>query len=230
MEMIIPADKRGTSRISWLDSKHTFSFANHYDPHAMGYGPLRDINHDVIAPASGFDMHFHRDMEILTVILRGSLAHTDSMGHRQTIGPGEVQHFSAGSGIMHAEVNPSTDSETELLQIWIKPRARGISPSYDQRKFAFIENGFTLVASETGENESLHIQQNARVYMARYADATDDVLPVSSGSHVWIHVISGAITIEEKTLTPGDGAGFVAKDGNTFHANPSSSFILFDMP
>jgi hypothetical protein len=190
-----PAGGRFHSQNSWLDSWHSFSFANHYDPQWCGFGPLRVINEDRIQAGNGFGMHPHADMEIITVMLAGELHHRDSMGHSEALRCGEVQRMSAGSGIVHSETNPSA-APCHLLQIWIEPSARGLSPSYTQKPFK-LERGWTLLIDPQGHAEALAINRPVRLWRAS-ADAGQGLgCSVAPDAKGWIQMIAGEITVNE---------------------------------
>ncbi|WP_338442106.1 pirin family protein [Synechococcus elongatus IITB4] len=206
-----PAADRFHSQIEWLDSWHSFSFGSHYDPAWMGFGPLRVINDDTIAAGKGFGMHPHRDMEIVTVMVEGELTHQDSMGNREVLRAGEVQRMSAGTGVVHSEVNAS-DRPCHLLQIWIEPVRLGIPPAYEQKPFAIAE-GWTPLLSPTQDQESMAIDRPIRLWRAQPAPGTTLEIPIAAKTLGWIQLIDGAVTVESdagasQTLVRGDGLGF----------------------
>lgn len=203
-----PAHERGHANHGWLDTWHTFSFADYYDPAQMGWGDLRVINEDRVAPGQGFGMHGHRDMEIITYILAGALQHKDSMGNSAVIRPGEVQRMSAGSGVRHSEFNPSPTEPVHLLQIWIKPNVTGIEPSYEQTFFAPEEKRgrLRLVASSDGREGSVTIRQDATIYATVLAPGETAVYPLALGRRAYVQVARGAVIVNGEPLNAGDGA------------------------
>ncbi|MGV8151010.1 MAG: pirin family protein [Candidatus Woesearchaeota archaeon] len=201
---IIRADSRGKTRIGWLNSRHSFSFGDYYNPERMNFGTLRVLNDDIIAAHSGFDEHPHANMEIITIMLSGELTHTDSMGHEEKLVPSEVQVMSAGSGIMHSEYNNS-NSPVHLLQIWINTKEKNITPRYDQKKFPIIKNNIMEIVS--GEkNDTLYIHQDAIISIAKYDSEKEFSYTIRAGRGVYLFVIVGEIVIEEEKLTNGDAA------------------------
>lgn len=208
MITIRPANERGHFDHGWLDTYHTFSFADYYDPKHMHFRSLRVINDDKVAPGRGFGMHPHNDMEIVTYVLDGELAHKDSMGTGSTIVPGEVQRMSAGTGVLHSEFNHSKSDEVRLLQIWIMPEKRGIEPSYEQKFFADEEklNRFRVVASRDALDGSVKINQDASIHAALLEDGKDATYTLGKGRYAWIQVARGSVTLNGKTLNQGDGA------------------------
>jgi redox-sensitive bicupin YhaK (pirin superfamily) len=200
------SSERGFADHGWLKSHHSFSFADYHDPQHMGFGPLRVINEDRVAPGSGFGTHGHRDMEILSYVLEGALGHQDSMGNGSTIVPGDVQRMSAGRGVMHSEYNHAADAVTHFLQIWIEPSARGIAPSYEQKHFpAEAKRGrLCLIASPDGFQGSVKIHQDARVYAGVFDGAETARLALASGRLAYVHVARGSITVNGSRLAAGD--------------------------
>ena len=184
---------RGHANHGWLDTYHTFSFADYYDPAYMGFRALRVINEDRVQPGQGFGMHGHRDMEIVTYVLEGALEHRDSMGNGSVLRPGEFQRMSAGTGIRHSEFNPSATDLVHLYQIWLLPKQNGLNPSYEQRQFSDDEKQgtFRLVASPTGRDGSLTIQQDASVYLAKLETAQQIEQRLTPGRHAWLQVLRG---------------------------------------
>jgi quercetin 2,3-dioxygenase len=198
------SNERGRANFGWLDSKHTFSFGNYYDERHMGYSALRVINDDRVKPGAGFDTHGHRDMEIISYVLDGEIAHKDSEGNVATLPAGEFQLMSAGRGIRHSEFNPSLTKGLHFLQIWIQPNVYGQEPGYQQKAFG-QNQGLTLTISPNGEDGSLVIKQDTRVYQLLLAPNTQVELPTSLTRHYFVHVIEGELTIGDKTVGPGDG-------------------------
>lgn len=225
------AEDRGRTGTYWLDSRHSFSFADYVDPARMGFGPLRVINEDWVAPAAGFDTHPHRDMEILTYVLEGTLAHRDSMGNGSTIRPGEVQIMSAGTGVAHSERNPSADAPVHLLQIWLHPDRRGLAPGYAQKDFgAELDNRLRLVASPDGAEGSLVIHQDASLRAGRLTPRASLTHAVAAGRNVWVQVARGAVALNGTALHEGDGAAVEGEPALTLRAGPDGAEVLvFDM-
>jgi len=208
MMTIRKAAERGHANHGWLDSHHTFSFANYYDPAHMGFRSLRVINDDRVAAGQGFGTHPHRDMEILSYVLEGELAHRDSMGTGSVIRPGDVQRMSAGTGVAHSEYNPSEEHDVRFLQIWLLPGQRGIQPSYEQKTFSDQEKDgrFRLVASPDGRDGSLTIHTDASVHAGRFDRGQRAELALAAGRHGWIQVARGAVRVNGHELRAGDGA------------------------
>ena len=198
--------ERGFADHGWLRSFHTFSFADYYDPGHMGFGPLRVINEDRISPGTGFGTHGHRDMEIISYVLEGALAHKDSMGTGSTIVPGDVQRMSAGRGVQHSEFNDDQKGVTHFLQIWIEPSERGIQPSYEQKHFADAEKRgrLRLIASPDGAQGSVHIHQDARLYAGLFDAAERADYALASGRKAYVHVARGRVTVNGNPLEAGD--------------------------
>jgi redox-sensitive bicupin YhaK (pirin superfamily) len=231
---IRPANERGHADHGWLNSYFTFSFADYYDPKHMHFRSLRVINDDKVAPGRGFGMHPHNDMEIVTYVLEGELAHKDSMGTGATIVPGEVQRMSAGTGVLHSEFNQSKSDEVHLLQIWILPEKRGIEPSYEQKFFADEEklNRFRVVASRDARDGSVKINQDASIHATLLEEGKSATHTLDKGRHAWIQVARGSVTLNGKTLNAGDGAAIsdeqqITLTGNT--AGKRAEVLLFDL-
>jgi len=223
--------ERGHANHGWLDSWHTFSFADYHDPNHMGFSVLRVINEDFIAPGQGFPTHPHRDMEIVTWILEGALEHKDSLGTGSVIRPGEAQRMSAGTGIRHSEFNHSKSETVHLLQIWILPDRQGVSPSYEQKSIAPAEltNRLRLVASPDGQDGSVTIHQDARLYATRL-NAGEVAHTLAPGRHAWLQVARGELTLNGQTLAAGDGAGIENESRLTLAASATAEVLLFDLP
>lgn len=232
MVILRPSAERGQADHGWLLAKHSFSFANYYDPEEMGWGALRVINEDRVQPGAGFGMHGHRDMEIVTYILSGALEHKDSLGNGGVIRRGEVQRMSAGKGILHSEFNPSASEETHLLQIWIEPAQRGGSASYEQQELpaAEMRNRWRLVASPDGAEGSTTIGQDARLYATVLEAGQRLDYRLDSTRLAYVHVICGALAINGKKLSVGDGAKVAGENLLEFIAQEESEFLLFDLP
>lgn len=203
-----PAGRRGHFNHGWLDTYHTFSFASYYDPQQMGFRSLRVINEDRVAPGRGFGTHSHSDMEILTYVLEGELAHRDSMGNGSVIRPGDVQRMSAGTGIAHSEFNPSESEPVHFLQIWIIPDRRGIEPSYEQRSFPVEARRGRLraIAAGDGRDGAMKMEQDVAVYSAILEPGRSAVHDLADGRHAWVQVVRGSITLNGQVLQAGDGA------------------------
>lgn len=220
MITVRPAQERGHFDHGWLDTYHSFSFADYYDPKHMGYRVLRVINEDVVQPGQGFGSHPHNDMEILTVVLEGALEHKDSMGNGSVIRPGDVQRMSAGTGVVHSEFNPSKTEPVHLLQIWISPRSRGIRPSYEQKRFEPAP--LRLIASSDGRDGSLTIHQDADVVLTQGAAA------YRPRKHVWIQVARGSVQVNGRDLRAGDGAAIEGEQ--SIEIQGTGETVLFDLP
>src|SRR5947207_2677862 len=224
------ANERGHAEHGWLDSYHTFSFANYHDPQWMGYRSLRVINDDLVMPGMGFGRHPHRDMEILTYILSGSLAHKDSMGNGRVIRPGEVQYMAAGRGVEHSESNPSQDEAVHFLQIWVQPDQKGVTPRYAEKSLASAPTGkLHLVTSKSGRDGSIAIHQDADLWLAKL-NAGDEVRhKLASGRHAWLHVAEGEVSLNGKTLSGGDAAAVSEESALNLKAAKPAQVLLFDL-
>jgi len=223
--------ERGHANHGWLDTYHTFSFADYHDPAHMGFRALRVINEDRVAPGEGFGTHPHRDMEIITYLLDGALEHKDSMGNGSVIRPGEVQRMSAGTGVTHSEHNPSPTAPTHLLQIWIQPRVMGIVPSYEQRSF-LLDQGhpqLRVVASGDGRDQSVVVHQDVRLYAARLDPGTAVAHRFAKGRHGWLQVARGTIDANGHALQAGDGAALSDERRLTVAAQEAAEVLLFDL-
>ena len=223
--------ERGHANHGWLDSYHSFSFADYHDPRHMGYGALRVINEDRVQPGSGFGTHGHRDMEILSYVLEGSLGHKDSMGNGSTIVPGDVQRMSAGRGVRHSEFNNEESGVTHFLQIWIEPDVTGIEPSYEQKRFEAAEKRgrLRLIASADGASGSVRIHQDARVYAGLFEGAERAEQPLARGRKAYVHVARGEVSVNGQALRAGDGlktdAGPIV-----IERGRGGEVLLFDLP
>lgn len=223
-----PAAERFHSRLDWLESWHTFSFAGHIDPAWMGFGPLRVINDDTIAAGRGFGLHPHRDMEIITVMVEGQLNHRDSMGHAEVLRAGEVQRMSAGTGLMHSEMNEG-DTPCRLLQIWIEPSRVGLAPTYGQKPFA-IGSGWTPLLDPDQRAGAMAIARPVRLWRARPGAGEMLSLAIESGSLGWIQLIDGTGAADGQALQRGDGLGFAPSALETFQAGPEGAdLLLFEL-
>jgi redox-sensitive bicupin YhaK (pirin superfamily) len=224
--------ERGQGSYGWLDTRHTFSFNEYHDARHMGFRALRVMNEDWIAPGKGFGTHGHRDMEIVTYVLEGALAHKDSLGNGSVLRPGEFQRMTAGTGIEHSEFNPSETEPVHLYQIWLFPERRGLTPSYDQRAFPDEEREGKLrvVASPDGRDGSLTIRQNAEVYLATL-DAGEQVEHLlKPGRHAWVQVLRGRIQLNGIDLSTSDGAAVSEEIALGLRAVQASELMLFDLP
>lgn len=228
MIQVRKAKDRGHANHGWLDSWHTFSFADYHDPRHMGFSVLRVINEDRVTPGEGFPTHPHRDMEILTYVLEGALEHQDSLGNGSIIRPGEVQRMSAGTGIRHSEFNHSKSEPVHFLQIWILPNVQGVKPGYEQKRIE-LDGGLRLVASPDGRDGSVAIHQDARVYAARLnGDGVTHML--APGRRGWLQVARGNANINGALLHPGDGARIDNESTLRLTADGSAEVLLFDLP
>ena len=224
------SDERGHADHGWLDSRHTFSFADYYDPARMGFGPLRVINEDRVAPGQGFGRHGHRDMEILSYVLDGALEHKDSIGTGSVIRRGDVQRMSAGTGIQHSEFNSSQRDPVHFLQIWILPERTGIAPAYEQKTFAFDEPGaLTLVAARDGREGALTVHQDVDVYAGRLAAGARIEHVLREGRVAWLQVARGAVALNGSQLAAGDGAAIEKEAGLVIEPATPAEVLLFDM-
>jgi redox-sensitive bicupin YhaK (pirin superfamily) len=223
------SNERGHAEHGWLDSYHTFSFADYHDPKWMGFRDLRVINDDLVMPGMGFGMHPHRDMEIVTYILSGALEHKDSMGNGRVIRPGDVQYMSAGSGVMHSEFNPSKDEAVRLLQIWIKPDERGVKPRYAEKSFAKAPAGLHLATSKTGRDGSIAIHQDADLWVAKLNEGGAVNHKLAAGRHAWVHVAEGEVTLNGTPMSGGDAAAVSEESVLELKASKPSQVLLFDL-
>jgi redox-sensitive bicupin YhaK (pirin superfamily) len=222
---------RGFADHGWLKSWHSFSFANYYDPRHMGFRQLRVINQDIIAPLQGFPTHGHSDMEIITVVLRGTVEHKDSMGNKELVRAGEIQRMSAGTGVRHSEFNPSDKEELELLQIWIEPSVKAQPPSYEQAPFQDgSRQALRLLVAPFGEDAPVHIQQNVRILRGELAANQHLILPISSQRHGWLQMISGGLRCQELQLEAGDAMAISRANSPAVTASADgTSFLIFDL-
>jgi len=225
------ADERGHAQHGWLDSYHTFSFADYYDPQHMGFRGLRVINEDRVQPGRGFATHAHQDMEIISVILEGALAHQDSMGNGSIIRPGEVQRMSAGTGVTHSEHNPSTSELVHFLQIWILPERRGLPPSYEQKEFPLHEkrDRLRLIASRDGRDGSVTIHQDVDIYATSLAAGTAVHHALRPGRHAWVQMTSGEITLNGQRMGESDGAALTHESVIDMVASEAAEALVFDL-
>ncbi len=224
------SEDRGHANYGWLDTHHSFSFASYHDPQHVGFRSLRVINDDVVAGGGGFDTHPHRDMEIITYILAGALQHRDSMGNTAVMKKGEVQRISAGTGIEHSEHNFSPIEPVHLLQIWILPERRGLKPGYAEKSFAGAPTGtLTLVASKGGRGDSIAIDQDADLYLAKLGPGNTVTHDLKALRHSWVHVATGGATVNGQTLKAGDAVALSEEPNVTITANEVSEVLVFDL-
>ncbi|EJL6400119.1 pirin family protein [Vibrio navarrensis] len=225
------AQERGRANFGWLDSKHTFSFGSYYDPQHMGFSALRVINDDKVIPGAGFETHGHRDMEIISYVLSGTIAHKDSEGNVQTLPAGEFQLMSAGKGIYHSEFNASKADDLRFLQIWIEPNSLGGQPGYQQKDFG-REPGLTPIATPDGREGTLHIKQDATLSQLILASGESLSLAVQAGRKVYVHLVSGTLSLDSTTLQPGDGAKVVDQTVLELRSSGSETVtaLVFDLP
>ncbi len=226
-----PAAQRGRFDFGWLDTAHTFSFGHYRDPEWMGFRSLRVINEDIVAPGAGFPTHPHENMEIITIVLSGMLAHRDSTGGVATISPGEVQRMTAGSGIEHSEFNASKTEPVHLLQIWIRPAAKGGKPGYTQKMFPPDQrvNRLQLLVSPDGADGSITIGQDARLYSGVFAPGKGATLPMARERHAWVQVASGEVELNGQPLRAGDGAALSDETAITITARSEAEVLIFDL-
>ena len=226
------SQERGYADHGWLQSFHSFSFADYYDPNFMGFGPLRVINEDKVAPGMGFGTHGHKNMEIISYVLDGELAHKDSMGNVQAILPNEVQRMSAGTGVMHSEFNHSHKQTTHFLQIWIQPHTLGIEPSYEQTFFDPSEKRgkLRLIASPNGESGSVTIHSNTKVFAALIDKDESISYSLNTDRATYIHVIRGDVHINNEQFTSGDAAMIADESVITLNQGHNAEILLFDLP
>ena len=225
------SNDRGRTKLNWLDSRHTFSFGDYHNPQQMGFSYLRVINEDRVVPAAGFGTHSHRDMEIITYVLEGALAHKDSTGTSSVIRVGEVQRMSAGTGISHSEYNASQTEPVHFLQIWIIPDQTRLKPGYEQKVVSFDKNRdrWTLVASKSGREESVMVHQDVDVWAARFAQGVHATFHLKSNRHAFAQAARGAVALNRITLNAGDGAAVSQEEILEFEAIEDSELLLFDL-
>lgn len=232
MTEIRRSNERGYADHGWLKSFHTFSFADYYDPEHVQVGPLRVINEDRVAAGQGFGTHGHRDMEIISYVLDGELAHKDSMGNGSTIRPGDVQRMSAGSGVRHSEFNPSSTNPVHFLQIWIQPNAQGIEPSYEEKRFSVEEKRgrLRIIASPDQVDGSVLIHQDARVYAGLFDGAEAATLDIGPGRTLYVHVARGTVTANGNVLNGGDAVTLNDIEKLELNQGQQAEVLVFDLP
>jgi redox-sensitive bicupin YhaK (pirin superfamily) len=232
MHNIRRSDERGFADHGWLKSYHTFAFADYFDPQHVEFGPLRVINEDRITAGTGFGTHGHRDMEILSYVLEGELAHKDSMGNGSIIRPGDVQRMSAGSGVRHSEFNPSQQAGTHFLQIWIQPNVRNIAPSYEEKKFSAVEKRgrLRLIVSSDGTDGSVLIHQDAKVYAGLFDGEERAALTVAQGRRIYVHVARGSVVANGMALSTGDALKITDETSLNVEQGRGAEILVFDLP
>jgi len=225
------ASDRGHANHGWLDTNHSFSFADYYDPEHMGFRSLRVINEDRVSPGQGFGTHPHRDMEIISYVLEGALSHRDSMGTGSTIRPGDVQRMSAGTGVTHSEQNGSRTEPVHFLQIWIVPDQRGLAPSYEQKHFSDADKRgkLRLVASPDGADGSVTVHQDARLYATVLGSGEKGRLELAPGRHAWVQVVRGKLRVNDKDLAAGDGAAISDEKAVELEGGDLAEALVFDL-
>ncbi|MDR3373425.1 MAG: pirin family protein [Ancalomicrobiaceae bacterium] len=225
------SEDRGRADFGWLDSRHTFSFGHYYDPNHIGFGPLRVINDDRVAPGGGFPTHPHRDMEIISYVLEGGLEHKDSLGTGSVIHPGDVQRMSAGTGVRHSEFNASKSDPVHFLQIWILPEKDGMKPGYEQKTFSDTDkrNQLKLIGSHDGRDGSVTIHQDVDLYAALLADGASVAHEIAGGRGAWVQVAKGSVRLNDTELGEGDGVAIAASGILTLTGVGETEVLLFDM-
>jgi quercetin 2,3-dioxygenase len=225
------AEARGITKLDWLDSRHTFSFADYYDPKHMGFHQLRVINEDRVQPGQGFPPHSHRDMEIITYVVEGALEHKDSLGNGSIIRPGEVQRMSAGRGITHSEFNPSRSEPVHFLQIWILPEKVGLNPSYEQKTIdlSATRGQFGLIASRHSAQAAVKVHQDAELSVAVLENRYKLLHRLGSGRSAWLQLVRGEVALNGLTLSAGDGAAIDDERELKIEAQQNSEILLFDL-
>ena len=232
MITVRPEDERGVANFGWLDSRHTFSFGHYYDPQHMGFASLRVINEDKVIPAKGFGTHGHQDMEIISYVLEGELAHRDSMGNGSVIRPGDVQRMSAGTGVRHSEFNASDRNPVHFLQIWIMPEQRGLQPSYEEKHFdrKSRQGKFKLIGSRDGRDNSVTIHQDVDLYLASLNQSDRLSYQIKEKRAIWLQVTKGEVKLNQQLLQAGDGVAIINEPEIAIAGNSlDSEILLFDM-
>ena len=225
------SDDRGRSRYDWLDSRHSFSFADYYDPTHMGFSHLRVLNEDRVAPGRGFGPHTHRDMEILTYVLDGALEHRDSLGHGSVLQRGCLQRMTAGTGVTHSETNPSASDPVHFLQIWILPEQQGLAPGYEELAApSEPPHGLRLAASRDGRDDSLRVHQDVELWLGRVEPQRSVRYAPAPGRRLYLHLTRGTLAVNGKGLQPGDGAALVGEPAAELEAGEPAELLLFDLP
>ncbi|MEA5533157.1 pirin family protein [Crocosphaera sp. XPORK-15E] len=233
MITVRPSQERGMANFGWLDSRHSFSFGQYYDPNYVGFGTLRVINEDKVTPGAGFPTHPHHNMEIITYIIDGALEHKDSMGNGSIIRPGDVQRMTAGTGIKHSEFNPSQTDPVHLLQIWIIPDTEGLTPSYEQKHFLPTEKEgkLCLIASQDGKEGSVTIHQAVDLYTTQLKEGQTVQSSLKEGRSAWVQVVKGSVQLIDRQLIAGDGAAIMQMAEITLTGlSELAEVLLFDLP
>jgi quercetin 2,3-dioxygenase len=228
MPIIRKSNERGQANHGWLDSRHSFSFGDYHDPAHMGFSDLRVINQDRVQPGAGFGTHGHRDMEIITYVLSGALAHRDSMGNVETIQAGEVQRMTAGTGVQHSEFNASKTEPVEFLQIWVLPEKTGLAPGYAQIRLADAW-GWHIVASQSGAADALMVHQDMTLWRGQFSQNEKSVLPLAANRSGWLQVVRGTVRIGDHVLVAGDAAAFQNEMSPGLAADTDAELLLFDL-
>ncbi len=226
-----PAGERGHTDIGWLDSHHTFSFGDYHDPQQEGFRTLRVINDDRVAAKQGFGKHPHRDMEIISYVLEGKLAHNDTLGNQSLIVPGEVQRMSAGTGVLHSEYNPSETEPVHFLQIWLLPEKRDLPPGYEQKRFPpeTLKGKLRLVAARDGRDGAVTVHQDVALYAGRLSAGDQVTVPLAAGRHAWVQVARGAVALNGTALAEGDGAAVSDEQALALTSTAESEVLVFDL-
>lgn len=228
MLYIRKAHQRGYANLGWLNSYHSFSFGNYYDPNFMGFSDLRVINEDKVAPTMGFGTHPHKDMEIITYVLDGAIAHKDSMGNVKTFGAGQFQIMSAGTGVTHSEFNPSDTDGLHFLQIWVQPNQLGITPRYDQKQFADKQGG-VLILSPNADEGSFKIYQDMKLWRYQFAKSTSQQIDLDNHRNYWLQVVKGNLSVNGQAVAQGDGVAMSQETVLAVFADDDCEFLLFDL-
>ena len=228
MKTLRRAEDRGGANHGWLDTKHTFSFADYYDPKHMGFRALRVINEDKVKPGQGFGRHGHRDMEIISWVLEGGLEHRDTIGEGGVLRPGDAQHMSAGTGVLHSEFNASKTEPVHFLQIWLEPDHEGVTPAYAEKSFD-LTKGLTLIASPDGADGSLKLNADARVWAARLEQGQTVTRDFAKGRFGWVQVARGEVKVDGEVLKAGDGLQLADVASITIEGGPHSEVLVFDL-
>lgn len=223
------SSERGHLKLDWLNARHGFSFGSYFDPHWMGFGKLRVINEDIISPDGGFDTHGHKNMEIISFVISGSLEHKDTLGNHSIIRPGQIQVMSAGSGILHSEFNPSKSEVTHMLQIWVEPKIKNISPRYEQYNFTAIENTVVKLAGPTGGENIAKIYQDISLSLLLVTKKTF-YHQLDRNKKYWIQVVNGSANINDTNVEPGDGLGITGVSDLNFSLESKIEILIFEQP
>jgi redox-sensitive bicupin YhaK (pirin superfamily) len=229
MLTIRPSSARGVTNQNWLTSYHTFSFGDYYDPTHRGFHSLRVINQDIVQPGAGFATHSHSDMEIITYVTKGAIAHKDSMGNETVIRAGEIQCMTAGTGVSHSEYNFSKEEPLELLQIWIFPKQKGLMPGYQQNSFDLNKKGLQLLGSEQGEQDSLLIHQDVKLWRGNFDEGENFQYKILPQRHIWLQLITGQLIVNKHLVSMNDGCSITDELQLNISVNKDSEFLLFDL-